>query len=246
MNVLQNNAEKECMNIYNNGMIKSTKGKFLKKSEMDNLHKEFASKALKVFDNLPHFGNQDQLKNARYQCEKMIDACDFRSNMEEKVKMEESTRINQAEDKCMEIYKNNMRNVLTNQFLGSAEMEDIQMYYAAEALKVFDSLSDFESQKEIRTAKSKCIQMIEASDYKSRMEEKLKSHLTTLQNNAETECMNIYNDRMARGTNDAFLQSAEMDKLHKESAAAALEVFDNLPDFVTQEKIRNAKYRCSN
>ncbi|KAF4528407.1 hypothetical protein B566_EDAN013345, partial [Ephemera danica] len=83
---LKNNSEKECMTIYNDGMTKETNGKFLNNSEMDKLHEECASSALKVFDKLPDLGYQEEIKDAKLQCLKMIEGCDYKKRMEEKVK----------------------------------------------------------------------------------------------------------------------------------------------------------------
>ncbi|KAF4529080.1 hypothetical protein B566_EDAN014455 [Ephemera danica] len=245
MITLQSNAEKECMMIYTNGMINGTKEKLLNIAEMEQLHNDCKSTALGEFDYLPDFGNQNQIKNARSQCSKMIEASDFKSRMEEKVKMQETTGINQVKEKCMEIYNDNMRKQVANKFLSNSKMEEIHTYFAAAALKEFDNLSDFGCQEEVRTAKSKCAQMIEASDYKSRMEEKVKSDMNTQQNNAQKECMNIYNDEMKRGTEGKLLNNAEMDNLHKECVAEALKVFDLFPDFGNQDEIKIAIAQCS-
>ncbi|KAF4528408.1 hypothetical protein B566_EDAN013346 [Ephemera danica] len=245
MNMVQNNAEKECMNIYNNGMTKAIKDKFLSNSEMDNLHKEFAAEALKVFDNLPHFGNQEQLKNAKLECVKTIEASEFKSRMEEKVKSHMNTELSNAEKECIMIYNVRMTDGTKGKLLNNAEMEKLHNECKSAALEEFDNLPDFGNRDQIKNAKSQCSKMIEASDYKSRMEEKVKSDMSTQQNNAEKECMIIYNDEMKRGTEEKYLNKAEMDNLHKECVAEALKVFDLFPDFGNQDQIKIAKAQCS-
>ncbi|KAF4529075.1 hypothetical protein B566_EDAN014450 [Ephemera danica] len=242
---LKTDSERECMTIYNGGMTKGSSGKLLNTSEMDNLHKECTNAALKVFDKFPDLGYQDEIKDAKQQCLKMIESSDFKSRMEEKVKMQELTLINEAKEKCMEIYNDNMRKEVANKFLSNSKMEEIHTYFAASALEVFDNLSDFGCQEEVRTAKSKCVQMIEASDYKSRMEEKVKSEMNTFQSNAERECMIIYIDEMKRGTEKKLLKNAEMDDLHKKCLAEALKVFDGSQDFGNQEQLNILKTKCS-
>ncbi|KAF4533569.1 hypothetical protein B566_EDAN001055 [Ephemera danica] len=177
MNTLKINAEKDCMMIYNEGMSNGTKGKLLNNSEMNKLHKECKSAALEVFDDLPDLVSQQQIKNAISQCSKMIEASDYMSRMEEKVKMQESTRISQAKDQCMEYYNNNMRKVIANQFLNNSEMEKIHKEFTAAALEMFDNLPNFVTQEQIKNTKDQCSKMMDASEYKFMMDEKLKRKL---------------------------------------------------------------------
>ncbi|KAF4530060.1 hypothetical protein B566_EDAN013964 [Ephemera danica] len=224
------NDKKECMMIYNDRMTNKTKDKLLNDLEMEKLHKECKSEALAVFDNLPHFGNQKQIENTRSQCSKKIEAIsDFKTRMKLNVKMLEITRLHQEMEKCMDIYNENMKKVVENDVLKLSDMQETHKRYATAALEVFDKLSDFGIQGEVKTAKSKCTQ----------------SHMKAVENDAEKECMSIYNEGMKKGTEDKVLEKAEMDKLHNECAAEALAVFDSLTDFGKHGQIKNAKVQCS-
>ncbi|KAF4533568.1 hypothetical protein B566_EDAN001054, partial [Ephemera danica] len=245
LDILQNSAEKECLMIYNDGMTKGTNDKLLKNDKMDELHSECAEAALKVFDNLPDFGNQDEVSTAKSKCSQMIESSEYKSRMEEKVKHHVYTLITSSEKECLAIYNSGMMKGTSGKLLNNADMDNLHKDCATTALLVFDTLPDLGHQNEIIAAKSQVSKLIEASDYKNRMEEKVQTHMNTLQTNAEKECMIIYNDGMTKATNGKFLNNIQMYKLHNEIAAEALKVFDQLPLFGNQYQMKDAKSQCS-